>query len=129
MWMGQPLYLNIHISIKMIKAAQQNKREYYLVLPSIGVSIHAQNRIINPIHSSICEPKLINSPEKLPSKVIANRYNSIDFIVINLMIVSSCYHSTVAFFLWKKNIFLHLLFVAVLSDSWGVYPARAVGGV
>lgn len=70
----------IHISTKMFN---KKKRECYLASPSIGINIHPQNKLIKPIHGSMCEPKLINSPVKLPNIREANRYNSIDFIVIN----------------------------------------------
>jgi hypothetical protein len=61
----------------------RKKRKCYLASPNIGVNIHPQNRHIKPIHCIMLEPKLINSPEKLPNKVVANRYNIIVFIVIN----------------------------------------------
>ena len=72
--------LNTNLSIKVLK---RKKRECYLALPSIGINMHPQNRDIAPILGSMFEPQLINSPVKLPNIRVANRYNSIDFIVIN----------------------------------------------
>ncbi len=111
------------------KMLLRKKRECYLALPSIGINIHPQNRHIAPIQDTISEPKLINSPVKLPSKAVANRYLTIDFIVINFNLSTQLFLSVRNFFSVEKKLFSQSHFNLLLPTSQGVAPLWRGPGV